>query len=86
MNKFKTDKPFKNDELRNMDIIHNPDVKLFKDQYEGSYVIEEFINDKEKDILIDKNLFIPDGFNVVVNGNAINLQRIDLLAKIGRLT
>ena len=53
MPSYKTNKIFKDDELRNMDIIHNPDVKLFKDQYEDSYTVDNFINDKEKDILID---------------------------------
>ena len=53
MPSYKTNKIFKDDELRNMDIIHNPDVKLFEDQYEDSYTIDEFINDKEKDTLID---------------------------------
>ena len=36
-----------------MDIIHNPDVKLFEDQYEDSYTIDNFISEKEKDTLID---------------------------------
>ena len=53
MPSYKTNKIFKDDELRNMDIIHNPDVKLFEDQYEDSYTIDNFINDKEKDTLID---------------------------------
>jgi hypothetical protein len=29
MPKYETNKIFKDDELRNMDIIHNPNVKLF---------------------------------------------------------
>ena len=32
MPNYITDKVFSDDELRNMDIIHNPDVKLFEDQ------------------------------------------------------
>ena len=48
-----TDKIFSDDELRNMDIIHNTDVKLFEDQYEDSYTIDNFISEKEKDTLID---------------------------------
>ena len=53
MPKYETNKIFKDDELRNMDIIHNPNVKLFKDQYEKSYTVDNFINDKEKDTLLD---------------------------------
>ena len=37
MPSYKTNKIFKDDELRNMDIIHNPDVKLFR-----SYASYEF--------------------------------------------
>jgi len=68
MPSYKTNKIFKDDELRNMDIIHNPDVKLFKDQYEDSYIIDEFINDKEKDTLID---FYEKYKNVEVVNNHI---------------
>ena len=48
MPNYITDKVFSDDELRNMDIIHNPDVKLFEDQYEDSYTIDNFISEKEK--------------------------------------
>jgi hypothetical protein len=68
MPSYKTNKIFKDDELRNMDIIHNPNVKLFEDQYDESYVIDEFINDNEKDILID---FYEKYKNVEVVNNHI---------------
>ena len=53
MPNYITDKVLSDDELRNMDIIHNPDVKLFEDQYEDSYTVDNFISEKEKDTLID---------------------------------
>ena len=43
MNIYRTDRPFSDEELRTMDIIHNPNVKMFKDQNEPSYVIHDFI-------------------------------------------
>ena len=53
MNRFKTDKPFTNEELLNMDIIHNPNTKLFKDQNDSSYIIKDFISEDERIMLKD---------------------------------
>jgi len=50
---YKTDRPFTDDELRSMDIIHNPNTKLFKDQYEPSYCIKDFISEEERLTLLD---------------------------------
>ena len=72
MPSYKTNKIFKDDELRNMDIIHNPDVKLFEDQYEDSYTVDNFINDNEKDILID---FYEKYKDVEVVNNHISFKR-----------
>ena len=52
MNIYRTDRPFSDDELRTMDIIHNPNVKMFKDQNEPSYVIHDFITDTEREQLL----------------------------------
>ena len=74
MPNYITDKVFSDDELRNMDIIHNPDVKLFEDQYEDSYTIDNFISEKEKDTLID---FYEKYKNVeVVNHHILSLIHI----------
>ena len=53
MPSYKTNKPFTDDELRNMDIIHNPNTQLFKDQYEPSYCIQNFISEEERLNLLD---------------------------------
>ena len=45
---YRTDRPFADRKLRNMDIIHNPNTTLFQDQYESSYCIPDFITDKER--------------------------------------
>jgi len=64
--KYKTDRPFSQEELKAMDIIHDPDTKLFKDQYEKSYVVEDFINDFERDMLSNffKENFDDIGLNI----------------------
>lgn len=47
MPRYKTDRPFSEDELSKMDVIHDPNTQMFKDQYEESYVVEDFIDDVE---------------------------------------
>jgi len=47
MPRYKTDRPFTEDQLSAMDVIHDPDTKMFNDQYEESYVVEDFIDDLE---------------------------------------
>ena len=58
MNKFKTDKPFTNEELLNMDIIHNSNTKLFKDQNDSSYIIKDFISEDERSFFITSSIII----------------------------
>ena len=48
MKKVKANKPFDDETLKNMDIIHDPDTKFFRDQYEPSYSIENFITEDER--------------------------------------
>ena len=48
MPSYKTDRPFSDEELKYMDVIHNPNTTLFKDQYEPSYTINNFITDDER--------------------------------------
>lgn len=67
------------DEYENKEYIKNINPNLFLERNNkvennlNKYFIKKDNNlfFKEKDILIDKNLFIPDGFNVVVNPNQI---------------
>ena len=47
MPKYKTDRPFTEEQLEAMDVIHDPNTKMFKCQYEDSYVVEDFINGVE---------------------------------------
>lgn len=47
MPKYKTDRPFTEQQLKAMDVIHDPNTKMFEDQYEGSYVVEDFISGVE---------------------------------------
>ena len=44
---YKTDRPFTEEQLKAMDVIHDPDTQLFEDQYDESYCIEDFINGVE---------------------------------------
>jgi hypothetical protein len=47
MPKYKTDRPFTEEQLEGMDVIHDPNTKMFECQYEESYVVEDFINGVE---------------------------------------
>ena len=49
--KYKTDRPFSQEELKQMDVIHDPNTSLFVDQNDESYVVKDFINDDECDAL-----------------------------------
>ena len=44
---YKTDRPFTEEQLKSMDVIHDPNTKMFQDQNEDSYCIEDFINGVE---------------------------------------
>ena len=48
MKNCKANKPFDDETLKNMDIIHDPNTKFFKDQYEPSYSIDNFITEDER--------------------------------------
>ena len=60
--KYKTDRPFSQEELKKIDVIHDTNASLFEDQNEESYVVENFINDTERDAL---SLFFTDNFNKI---------------------
>ena len=60
--KYKTDRPFSQEELLNMDIIHDPNTTMFKDQNDESYVVEDFINGAECDLL---SAFFKDNFDSI---------------------
>ena len=47
MPKYKTDRPFTEEQLKSMDVIHDPATKLFTDQDDPSYVLDKFINGVE---------------------------------------
>ena len=44
---YKTDRPFTEEELKSMDVIHDPNTTMFQDQNDASYVVEDFINGVE---------------------------------------
>tara|TARA_R110001592_G_scaffold79242_4_gene237285 strand:+ start:129 stop:1016 length:888 start_codon:yes stop_codon:yes gene_type:complete len=67
MPKYKTDRPFSEQELVNMDVIHDPNPSLFVDQNDESYVVEDFINDSERDAL---SKYFNDNFDSI--GDNIN--------------
>lgn len=67
MPSYKTDRPFSDEELKYMDVIHNPNTTLFKDQYEPSYTINNFITDEERLKLLSA---WDDSFDT--NGEIIN--------------
>ena len=60
--RYKTDRPFTKEELKGMDVIHDPDTALFTDQNDPSYVVKDFINDAERDVL---SQFFKDNFDTV---------------------
>ncbi len=60
--KFKTDRPFTQDELKAMDVIHDPATRLFEDQNDKSYSLPNFINDDECDFLAK---FFNDNFDKI---------------------
>ncbi len=64
--KYKTDRPFTQEELKAMDVIHDPNTTLFKDQNEASYIKENFINKEERDELSNffKDHFDSIGLNI----------------------
>ena len=83
--KYKTDRPFSQEELKAMDIIHDPDTKFFKDQYEKSYVVEDFINDFERDVLSNffKENFEDIGLNI--NDHVLHITYPMLIEEISNI-
>jgi len=65
--RYKTDRPFTQEELKSMDIIHDPNTVFFDDQNEESYVVDDFITDYECETLA---LFFMNNFNTI--GHTIN--------------
>lgn len=73
MKNCKANKPFDDETLKNMDIIHDPNTKFFKDQYEPSYSIQNFITEQERVKLLD---FWYKEYNNVgweINGHIVNI-------------
>jgi len=64
---YKTDRPFTQEELKAMDIIHDPNTTLFEDQNEESYVINDFVTERECEMLAS---FFRNNFNTI--GHTIN--------------
>ncbi len=64
--RYNTDRPFSQEELKKMDVIHDPNTTMFEDQYDESYTVENFIDDNERDALslYFKNNFDKIGFNI----------------------
>ena len=60
--KYKTDRPFTQEQLKTMDIIHDTNPSFFDDQYDESYVKQDFISDAERDTL---SLFFKDNFEKI---------------------
>ena len=85
MPNYKTDRPFTQEELKKMDIIHDPNTKFFKDQYEESYVVENFINDQERHTL---SLFWKENFDKIgynINGHVLHITFPMLIPTISEI-
>lgn len=82
MPNYKTDRPFSDSELLNMDIIHDPNTTLFTDQNEESYIIENFINNEEREKLSTffKKNFEIIGFNI--NNHVLHIVHPILISDI----
>ena len=74
MKNVKANKPFDDETLKNMDIIHDPDTKFFECQYEPSYSVDNFITEDERVQLLDfwYNEYDNIGWNI--NGHIVNIQ------------
>ena len=73
MPRYKTDRPFSEQELINMDVIHDTNPSLFTDQDEESYVEKDFINDSERNTL---SAFFKDNFDRIgynINGHVLHI-------------
>ena len=84
MIKCKANRPFDEDTLKNMDIIHDPNTKFFKDQYEPSYCIP-FLSDKEREQLLKFWYDEYDNVGWNINGHIVNIPhpiKYDAVAEI----
>lgn len=70
---LKTDKPFTDEELKNMDIIHNPNVKFFQDQNEPSYIINDFISQAEKNLLLEYFNIAFEEYGEIINNHIFRI-------------
>ena len=85
MPRYKTDRPFTQEELKQMDIIHDPNTTLFEDQYEESYVVEDFINENERQTL---SSFFSDNFDRIgynINGHVLHITFPMLIPEISSI-
>ena len=67
--KYKTDRPFTQNELINMDVIHDPNPQLFIDQNEESYVVKDFINELERKTILDFFIKNLEGEGLEINNH-----------------
>jgi len=82
MRTYKTDRPFSETQLKAMDIIHDPDTKLFEDQKEESYTVDEFINDRE---CVRLRTYFKDNFDSIgynINNHVLHITYPMLIPEI----
>ena len=82
MPRYKTDRPFTEEQLKAMDIIHDPDTVLFEDQNEPSYTVDGFINDSECESL---SSYFKDNFDRIghnINDHVLHITYPMLIAEI----
>ena len=83
--KYKTDRPFSQEELKQMDVIHDPNPSLFSDQNDKSYVLNDFINDSERDKL---SLFFSKNFDKIglnINDHVLHITYPMLIKEIDEI-
>jgi hypothetical protein len=71
--KYKTDRPFTQNELINMDVIHDPNPQLFIDQNEESYVVKDFINELERKTILDFFIKNLEGEGLEINNHIFHI-------------
>ncbi len=83
--KYKTDRPFSQEALKKMDIIHDTNPSFFKCQYDESYVVKDFINDSERDIMSSffKEHFEKIGMNI--NDHVLHITYPMLIKEISEI-
>jgi hypothetical protein len=79
---YKTDRPFTEEQLKKMDVIHDPNTSLFMDQNEESYTVEEFIDDRE---CLTLGKYFHDNFERIgynINDHVLHITYPMLIAEI----